>query len=100
MSDKIQFRVFGEWTAVYLNGELARVGDSYLADEWLQERCGVEVVEDPHQLCMADPWKAYPTLAEVEEREDAFKRRQVEAAHLREQAAELARRADQIETAR
>jgi len=46
MSNEIEFHINGDWTAVYLDGELQRVGDSYLADEWLQERFGVKVVYD------------------------------------------------------
>ena len=43
---EIEFHVEDEWTAVYLDGELQRVGDSYLADEWMQERFGVKVIHD------------------------------------------------------
>ena len=39
---RIEFHVAGEWTGVYLDGKLIRVGDSYLADEWLQSFVGVK----------------------------------------------------------
>lgn len=42
----IEFHVADGWTAVYVHGKLVRVGDSYLADEWLQELVGVFVVHD------------------------------------------------------
>lgn len=41
----IEFHVADEWTAVYLDGKLQTVGDSYLADEWLQGYVGVKVVQ-------------------------------------------------------
>jgi len=34
------------WAAVYLDGALQRVGDSYLADEWIREHFGVVTVQD------------------------------------------------------
>lgn len=43
---RIEFHTEGEWTAVYLDGDLVRVGDSYLADEWLQSFVGVKSVDD------------------------------------------------------
>lgn len=42
----IEFHTAGEWTAVYLDGKLLRVGDTYLADEWLHDYVGVEDVFD------------------------------------------------------
>ena len=88
--DKIQFRQVGEeWTAVYLNGELQRVGDSYLADEWLQSYCGVEMIDDKDQACMIDNHSAYRTLAEVEDRERWIAERKEEAQRKREEAQAL-----------
>jgi hypothetical protein len=35
-----------EWSAVYLDGALQRVGDTYLADEWIRDFFGVTTVQD------------------------------------------------------
>lgn len=95
--DNIQFRrVGGEWTAVYLNGELQQVGDSYLADEWLAEHYGVEVIDDGHQDCMIDNHKAYRTLDEVTRIAVARVERETRAAELRAQADELTRQAQEV----
>lgn len=96
-----------EWSALYIDGELDRMGDHYLIDERIAELFGVEVrdgVEGNHFLRGGDGVKRTgshsnpaQTLAEAEaygrEREDA-RRRVVE---LRQQAAELVKQADLIE---
>lgn len=94
--DKIEFHRAGEdWTAVYLNGELQRVGDSYRADEWLQEHVGVVVVED--SVCMIDDHRAYQTLDEVNEATRLRDAKRAEAQALRDQASELERRAKELD---
>lgn len=97
LSDRIQFRRYGEWTMVYLNGKLIRAGDHYLADEWLQQRYAVEVVDDDKGLCMTNLREAVPTLAEVEaiERRDA--EAIAEADRLRDEARKLLDRANTID---
>ena len=35
-----------DWAAVYVDGNLVRVGDAYLADEWLRTHFGVKTVQD------------------------------------------------------
>jgi hypothetical protein len=85
--DKIQFRRVGEeWTAVYLNGVLQHVGDSYHADEWLAAHCGVEIIDDTHSDCMIDPWTAYRDLDIVERITAAREDRERRAAELIAQA--------------
>lgn len=37
MSNVVVFSGSEDWSAVYLDGKLARVGDHYLIDEWLRE---------------------------------------------------------------
>jgi hypothetical protein len=97
VSDEIEFhRVGEEWTAVYLNGELQRVGDSYLADEWLQEHAGVVVVEN--SPCMLDSHRAMPTLAEVRGTIIERDRKLAEAEKLRLDAIEMIKRATQLES--
>jgi len=97
MSDHIQFRQSGEWTMVYLNGELVRSGDHYLADEWLQEHVGVEVVYDEAGICIPDGHNALRTLAEVEEAERAAAVRAEAAAKKRAEAQRLLAEAEEIE---
>lgn len=65
--DDIQFWQAGDWTMVYLNGELVVHGDHYHADEWLQERCGVVVVYDDHSASLPDGRNPVHLLAEAEE---------------------------------
>lgn len=90
--DEIEFHRAGEeWTAVYLNGELQRVGDHYLADEWLQQYAGVKEVHN--SVCMIDNYRAYPTLDEVRAATDERAVKLLEAADLERQAAELQERA-------
>ena len=93
--DKIEFHRAGEeWTAVYLNGQLQRAGDDYLADEWLQEYAGVKHVENSE--CMIDDHHAYPTLDQVYAATDAKALKLLEAADLERQAAELTARAKEL----
>ncbi len=43
---EIEIHEADEWAAVYLDGKLQRVGDAYLADEWVREHFGVVTVQD------------------------------------------------------
>lgn len=90
MADEIEFWRCDEWTMVYLNGELVKYGDHYLAEEWLQERCGVKVVDDPWGDSLTDGGRsAHKRLFDAEKaksvRLDKFK-----------QAADMRRRAQQL----
>lgn len=95
--DKIQFRRSEDWTMVYLNGSLVKAADHYLADEWLQEYAGVEVVDDEAGVCIPDGHHAIESLAEVEELERAATEKAVRADHLRQQAHTLMEEADALE---
>jgi hypothetical protein len=95
--DKIQFRRSGEWTMVYLNGKLVKYGDSYHADEWLQSRCGVEVVDDEAGICIPDGHNPILSLAEVEAIERSRTEMARQAVALREKATELLTRAQKLE---
>jgi hypothetical protein len=74
---------------VYEDGKLIRAGDHYLADEWLQERVGVTVVDDEAGVCIPDGHHALPTLAEVMEAQRAREDRLANAAEKRQQASRL-----------
>lgn len=44
LHDVVIIQSDGDWAALYINGKLDRVGDSYLADERIQELYGVRVI--------------------------------------------------------
>jgi len=46
MSGSVEIHDYDDWSAVYLDGVLQRVGDTYLADEWVREHFGVTTVQD------------------------------------------------------
>lgn len=94
MSGNIEFHRAGEWTGVYLDGVLVCHGDHYHADEWLQERAGVTVVDS--DAWIPDGYTPLRTLAEVgmeQERRDQIEQevrhKRAEAARLEAEAAEL-----------
>jgi hypothetical protein len=89
MSDEIEFWVTGEWTMVYLNGELQRAGDHYLAAEWLEEHYGVTVVQDEAGVSVPDGHNALRTLAEVHAASKAHSERMAEAQRKRDEATRL-----------
>jgi hypothetical protein len=43
---RIEVHTAGEWSALYFDGRLQTVGDSYHADEWIREHFGVVTVDD------------------------------------------------------
>ena len=45
-TSSIEIHEADDWAAVYLDGNLVRVGDAYLADEWLRTHFGVKTVQD------------------------------------------------------
>lgn len=89
MTDDIQFWQAGEWTMVYLNGELVCHGDHYHADEWLQQRCGVVVVYDDDSASVPDGHHPVHLLAEAEENRSTAKELKLAAERKREQARQL-----------
>jgi hypothetical protein len=93
--DEIKFYRYGEWTGVYVNGELVRAGDHYLADEWLQERVGVKVVDT--DAWIPDGQHPLPTLKDVAAEQARRTALRVRADSLRRQAADLAQEANRLE---
>lgn len=79
-----------EWSALYVDGTLDRVGDHYLVDERLRELLGVETVQSDDFMRGGDSREhVAPTLHDLylwSENRDALHR---EAQALREQAAAL-----------
>lgn len=89
----------GDWAALYIDGKLERVGDSYLAEERVFEILGVTIVRDPAFMRGQDYRDGVAqTLAEVAKYRELRDTNVRRAAELREQAAALeteARRLDQ-----
>lgn len=99
--DSIEFHNEGEWTAVYLNGNLVRVGDSYLADEWLQTRYGVVTVDDDAFMQgQSQASGVAKTLDEVRAYATARQERLDRAAELRAEAKRLEDEANSLVDAR
>ena len=98
MSDSIEFWQSGEWTMVYLNGELVKYGDSYHADEWLQERCNVVIVQEPEaNACIPDGHNPFKTLAEAKAEEQRRADAKLDAEAKRAKARQLMAEADALE---
>lgn len=88
----------GEWTAVYLDGALQRVGDTYLAHEWLVEHFGVLWMQDDAFLRGGDGRSdVAKTLEELDEYAAARERRRAEAANLRAEADRLLAQANELD---
>lgn len=97
-NDEIEFWQAGEWTMVYLNGELVCHGDHYHADEWLQQRAGVKVIEDGGNFSVPDGHHPVQKLADVYAAMDEAAERTCRAEEIRRQAAEMLAEAERIET--
>jgi hypothetical protein len=97
MADDIQFWRAGEWTMVYLNGELVCHGDHYHADEWLQERCGVVIVDDEANSSVPDGHHPVHLLAQAEENQRRAAELKAAADAKREQARRLLAEAARME---
>lgn len=98
--DQIEFWVVDGWTVVYLNGDMVRAGDSYLAEEWLQEYVGVKVIRDDRRLCLRDGRNPVLTLDELRAIEKQADARAALAAEKRAQAEVLLAEAEELEKGR
>lgn len=90
MPNMTLYRGSGEWSALYVNGTLDRVGDHYLADERIAELAGVEIVQSDDFLCGGSTRKDVAVTLEelnayVTDRQERIRR----AEQLRQQAAAL-----------
>lgn len=93
----IQFWRSGDWTMVYEAGKLVRAGDHYHADEWLQERMGVTVVDDEAGVCIPDGHNALKTLDQVMQAQRDREARMARAAEKRQEASQLLEEAAALE---
>ncbi len=88
----------GEWAALYVDGRLVTIGDSYVTEARAFEAAGVEVVHDSAFMRGQDQRSgAAQTLAEVREYAAERDRRKTEADRLRLLSAELLARAAKVE---
>jgi hypothetical protein len=86
----IEFHTADEWTAVYVHGKLVRVGDTYLADEWLQELVGVRHVSGGGFLRGQRRRDGVAkTLEEISEYEEERNRKLEELARLKKRISDL-----------
>lgn len=98
MSEKlIRYRGGDEWSALYVDGKLDRVGDHYWVEERIFELLGVEERYDDDFMRGQDHREGVAqTLEEIEEYTVAQEALQEEADELINQANELRARADAI----
>lgn len=86
-----------DWSAVYVDGRLAQVGDHYLADEFLRRHFGVETVQSDDFLrggsTRAD---VAPTLDDLQVWADERDARAARAEQMRLDAAELLAQAERM----
>jgi guanyl-specific ribonuclease Sa len=98
VSEYVIYQGTGEWSALYVDGKLERVGDHYLIDERLQELVGVSVVSsDDFMRGQDEAAFVAPTVADVETYKAAREREQQRADALRQQALDLQAEAAEIE---
>lgn len=90
-----------EWAALYRDGNLVIVGDSYRTEEEALTLLGVTLVHDDAFMRGQDRREGVaPTLADVAAYREGRGRRLAEAARLREEADRLRAEADALEAAR
>lgn len=86
-----------EWSALYVNGELAVVGDHYHSDEYLARMLEVEDRDSDDFLDETGTYKGVAqTLAEAEARQEARLAREAEAERLMEEAKRLTELAESL----
>lgn len=95
---KLEIHYTGDgWAALYVDGHLERVGDSYLAEQKAFQIAGVATVHDDAFMCgqtQADG--VARTLDQVAEYRLQREAKQAEAARLREEAKRLLAEADRL----
>lgn len=99
MSAVVVYQGDGEWSAIYLDGKLQRVGDHYLADEWIREHFGVETVQsNDFFLGRGDQRRdVADTVEQIQAYTAERSARLAKAYALREQAEALEAEAEQLE---
>jgi len=101
MSKFVIYQGSGEWSALYVDGKLDRVGDHYLADERLRELVGAETVQSDDFMRGGDYRDdAAPTLDDLNAYAIDRAEKAEHAEQLREQAAELLAQAEKLSAER
>lgn len=96
-SDIRVYRGSGEWSALYVNGALERVGDHYTIDERVYEMLDVHVEQSDDFMQGGDYREdVAKTLDELEHYTAVREGLQARASELREQAAALQRQASEL----
>jgi hypothetical protein len=95
MSKFVRYRS-GEWSALYMDGDLVRSGDHYLVDDWLSEYLKVEEIYSDDFL-HSDGRTIYRNLDGVQAATTAREERQAQAQRLRLEAAALVQQAEELE---
>jgi hypothetical protein len=94
----IEIHYSEEWAALYVDGRLERVGDSYLAEERALQILGVTTVQDDAFMRGQNQAAGVAqTLNEVSDYRIERDRRATEAADLRRRAAELLAEANRVD---
>lgn len=97
----VVFQGSQEWSAVYLDGELQKIGDHYTIDEWLRAHFNVITVQADDFLRGQDTAEgSAQTLSEAIEYAKLREERLAEAKSLRNEAARLLASAEILETRR
>ena len=87
-----------EWAALYRDGQLVRVGDTYRTDEEAFKLLGVEIVQDDAFMRGQNSRDGVAqTLDQVDEYRWARENKQAEAERLRKEAEEMIRRAAELD---
>lgn len=86
-----------EWSALYINGKLDRVGDRYLTDERIAELVGVEYIDADFLGGGNTRNDAFETLDGLHYYNNEIAEAHRKAETLRAQAAELIRRANELD---
>jgi hypothetical protein len=98
---ELEIHYAGDWAALYVDGRLESVGDSYLAEERALAMCGVKLVQDNAFMCGQDKREGVaPTLAEVASYREEREQRRAKAAEMREQAKVMLDKAAELESRR
>ena len=85
-----------DWSALYVNGKLDRVGDHYLTEERIQTLAQVNEIHADFLVGGVSKKDAPATLDEVLEHHKNTIGKRLQADRLRKQAAELLAKADEL----
>jgi hypothetical protein len=94
----VRYTGTGEWSALYVDGILDRVGDHYIIDDRISELTGVEEVQSDDFLRGGDGRASVaPSLYELGEYSKARAQREDSALELRKKATAMLAEAERLE---